>query len=138
MLDSPIHLIHRVAQIATDLFEGRKKGNLTARQAAVLAAVAADEGLNQTQPVEKTGVDRSTLADLVRRLVRKGLLQRHRTKADARAYAVKVTVAGRKALQAAGLLAKKVDTQLLSALPSRERTQFVAALRAIIEAEKAA
>jgi DNA-binding MarR family transcriptional regulator len=49
-----------------------------------------NEGLSQTGIVARTGIDRSTLADLVRRLQRKGLLQRRRTKDDARAYAVKM------------------------------------------------
>ncbi|MFZ1102753.1 MAG: helix-turn-helix domain-containing protein, partial [Hyphomicrobiaceae bacterium] len=41
--------------------------------------------------MNRTGIDRSTLADIVRRLTRKGLLQRCRTNEDARAYAVRLT-----------------------------------------------
>ena len=54
-------------------------------------------------------VDRSTLADIVRELVEKGLLQRQRTKQDARAYAVKLTREGQRVLRAAGPVAKKVE-----------------------------
>lgn len=64
---------------------------LTPRQLAVLISVAGHPGLNQTQLVKLTGTDRSTLADLVKRLQRKGLLQRRRTREDARAYSVKLT-----------------------------------------------
>ncbi len=53
----------------------------------MLARVAGNEGLSQTDIVNLTGIDRSTLADIVRRLVKKGLLQRRRTKQDARAAA---------------------------------------------------
>ena len=74
--------------------------DLTPRQYAVLLTVAQNEGLNQTQLVELTGIDRSTLADVVRRMLKKGLLQRRRTRDDARAYAVKLTDEGRKVLKA--------------------------------------
>ena len=62
-----------------------KDGDLTPRQLAVLVTVAQNEGLSQTGLVDRTGIDRSTLADIVRRMQRKGLLQRRRTKEDARA-----------------------------------------------------
>ena len=96
---SPIHLLHRAGQCAGDIFHAEMKdGDLTPRQLAVLLTVAHDEGLSQTGLVEYTGIDRSTLADIVRRLQTKGLLKRRRTKADARAYAVKLTDEGRRAL----------------------------------------
>jgi DNA-binding MarR family transcriptional regulator len=45
-----------------------KDGDLTPRQLAVLVTVANNEGLSQTGLVDRTGIDRSTLADIVRRL----------------------------------------------------------------------
>ena len=96
---SPIHLLHRAGQCAEDIFHAEiKEADLTPRQLAVLITVAGNEGGSQTAIVERTGVDRSTLADIVRRLQKKGLLQRRRTKEDARAYAVKLTDAGRRVL----------------------------------------
>ena len=63
---SATHLIHRAGQCATDIFpsEARASG-LTPRQFAVLMIVAEEEGLTQTDLVERTGIDRSTLADIV-------------------------------------------------------------------------
>ena len=76
---SPIHLLHRAGQCAGDLFAGKvPERDLTPRQFAVLLTVAQNEGLSQTGLVEKTGIDRSTLADIVRRMLKKGLLQRRR------------------------------------------------------------
>ena len=99
---SPLHLLHRAGQCAADLFQTELGGDdLTPRQYAVLLTVAMNEGLNQTQLVERTGIDRSTLADVVRRMLKKGMLQRRRTRDDARAYAVKLTDEGARILKTA-------------------------------------
>ena len=125
---SPIHLLHRAGQCASDVFQGEMgEGDLTPRQYAVLVAVSQNEGLSQTHLVEKTGVDRSTLADIVRRMLKKGLLQRRRTKDDARAYAVKLTEEGWRIL-------KTVDDKILAALPGQQRERFLQDLALIVEA----
>jgi DNA-binding MarR family transcriptional regulator len=128
-------LLHRAGQCASDIFQGEMgNGDLTPRQYAVLVAVSQNEGVSQTHLVEKTGVDRSTLADIVRRMLKKGLLQRRRTKEDARAYAVKLTDEGWKVLKAADPLAKKVDDKILAVLPGQQRERFLQDLNLIVKA----
>jgi DNA-binding MarR family transcriptional regulator len=130
---SPIHLLHRASQAVDVVFDMGMAGNgLTPRQFAILLAVAQNEGVSQTTLVERTGIDRSTLADVVKRLKAKGLLQRRRTKQDARAYAVKLTEEGRKVLRTAEPLAKRVDSRILDALPAKQRDEFINALGSII------
>jgi DNA-binding MarR family transcriptional regulator len=132
---SPIHLLHRASQAVEDAFSTEIKiQRLTPRQLAVLTTVAQNEGLSQTGIVDRTGIDRSTLADLVARLRRKGLLQRRRTKEDARAYAVTLTPEGRRTLDAVAPMAKRVDRRVLDALPRNRREEFIAALASIIGA----
>jgi DNA-binding MarR family transcriptional regulator len=132
---SPIHLLHRAGQCAGDVFQAEMaNGDLTPRQYAILLTVAQNEGLSQTHLVEKTGIDRSTLADIVRRLLKKGLLQRRRTKDDARAYAVKLTEEGVRVLKTAEPMAKKVDDRILAALPNQQRERFVQDLNTIVKA----
>jgi DNA-binding MarR family transcriptional regulator len=132
---SPIHLLHRAGQCAGDIFHSEMKiGGLTPRQLAVLMTVAQNEGLSQTGLVDRTGIDRSTLADIVRRMQRKGILQRRRTREDARAYAVKLTDEGRRVLRIAEPVGKKVDERILEALPARHRDQFVDDLLTIVDA----
>jgi DNA-binding MarR family transcriptional regulator len=63
-----------------------------------------------------------------------GLLQRRRTKDDARAYAVKLTDEGWRVLKAADPLAKRVDDRILAALPGQQRERFLQDLSAIVEA----
>ena len=68
LADSPSHLMHRALQLALDVYsEEVGPEGLTQRQFAVLVAVAAKAGLTQTDLVRATGIDRSTLADLVAR-----------------------------------------------------------------------
>jgi DNA-binding MarR family transcriptional regulator len=132
---SPIHLLHRASQAVEDVFSTEVKiERLTARQLAVLTTVAQNEGLSQTGIVDRTGIDRSTLADIVHRLLKKGLLQRRRTKEDARAYAVRLTDAGHQVLRAAEPQAKRIDRRVLDALPATRREEFITALASIIGA----
>ncbi|MFM9941993.1 MAG: MarR family winged helix-turn-helix transcriptional regulator [Hyphomicrobiaceae bacterium] len=132
---SPIHLLHRAGQCAGDIFAAEMGENdLTPRQYAVLVAVSLNEGLSQTDLVELTGVDRSTLADIVRRMLKKGLLQRRRTKEDARAYAVKLTEEGWRVLRGSEPVVKRVDDRLLAVLPGKQREQFLNDLATIIRA----
>jgi DNA-binding MarR family transcriptional regulator len=90
--------------------------------------------VSQTGLVEQTGVDRSTLADIVRRLVEKGLVQRKRTRSDARMYAVRLTAKGKAALAAMRPAAAKVDARILSVLRSHQRDDFIDALGEIVRA----
>ena len=132
---SPIHLLHRACQCAGDIFQREiDERELTPRQYAILLTVSQNEGLSQTHLVEKTGIDRSTLADVVRRMLKKGLLQRRRTREDARAYAIKLTEEGWRVLESADPLAKCVDEKVLAALPGPQRERFVQDLNAIVVA----
>lgn len=132
---SPIHLLHRAGQCAGDIFQAEMgTGDLTPRQYAVLVTVSQYEGLSQTNLVEKTGIDRSTLADIVRRMLKKGLLQRRRTKEDARAYAVKLTDEGWRTLKAAEPMARRVDEKVLAVLTGQQRDRFISDLNTIVEA----
>lgn len=131
---SPLHLLHRAGQCAADLFQNELSGNdLTPRQYAILLTVASNEGLSQTRLVELTGIDRSTLADVVRRMLKKGLLQRRRTREDARAYSVKLTDEGAKVLKAYDPRARKVDERILQSLPVQQRQRFLQDLNAIVQ-----
>ena len=109
--------VHRAEQAAALLFAKNSAAKMTVRQAIVLKAVLDNSGGSQTDLVRATGVDRSTLADIVRRLQRRGWLQRRRTKEDARAYAVQLTPEGHKALQSARQAATKTEKALAQQMP---------------------
>ena len=130
---SAMHLLHRAGQFATDAFmaEAHSSG-LTPRQFAVVTTIAEEEGLTQTELVERTGIDRSTLAEIVGRLLGRGLIHRKRAKEDARAYAIKLTAQGWKSLREAEPAATATDTRLLGALPPSKRQDFIDLLGLIV------
>jgi DNA-binding MarR family transcriptional regulator len=139
LLQSPIHLLHRAGQCAGFIFSGEVgSADLTPRQYTILAAVAREEGLSQTELVTRTGIDRSTLADVIRRLVQRGWLQRRRTSSDARAYAIRLTGAGRDVLTNAEPAAQRVDEKVLSVLSDEERDRFMQDLSTIVHTLAAA
>jgi DNA-binding MarR family transcriptional regulator len=98
--------------------------------------VADEEGLTQTDLVERTGIDRSTLADIVARLLGRGLIQRRRAKDDARAYAIKLSPQGGKTLREAQPGAAAVDQKLLANLPPAKRQEFLDTLSLIVSAPR--
>lgn len=76
---------------------------VTPSQATVLLAVSGLEEPSQSDLVKDTGIDRSTMADVVKRLVKKGLIERKRNKEDARAYVLKLTHKGKEIAIRAGV-----------------------------------
>jgi len=97
----------------------------------VLAAAGAADGVSQSDLVRATGIDRSTLADLVARMIAKGLLERERSATDARANTVRLSEAGKLALTEGGKPAAKSDARLLDLLPAKKRESFLKTLAAL-------
>jgi len=135
---SVTHLLHRVLQLALDYHaEASGAAGLTQRQFTVLAAAGASDGVSQSDLVRATGIDRSTLADLVARMISKGLLERERSSTDARANTVRLSEGGRIALVEAGKPAARSDARLLDLLPPKKRETFLKTLSTLAAAADA-
>jgi DNA-binding MarR family transcriptional regulator len=133
---SPSHLLHRASQCAGDFFGAEMEQSnfdVTPRQLAVLIAIEANPNGSQTVLVEATGIDRSTLADIMRRIVKKGWAQRRRTKLDARAYAVNLTSSGRQVLQRGNPALSAIDTKVMEPLSASDRKAFLKSLMTIVD-----
>src|SRR6201996_3293327 len=118
---SPSHLLHRALQRALDIY---------VEEFAVLAAADEREGATQADLVRITGIDRSTLADMARRMIGKGLLERERSNVDARANAVRLTEEGRLALADARPKMAAADAKLLKLISGGgRRATFLSLLR---------
>jgi len=127
------HLLHRSGQVAAEVFAEEMVGtSLTPRQYAVLLTVGHRPDLSQTDLALTTGVDQSTLADIVGRLERKHLLVRERTKVDQRAYSVRLTEAGARMLAECKPNADAAETRILDSIPEPLREPFLSALRALV------
>jgi len=130
---SAAHLLHKAGQFATEVFAEKVGSNgLTPRQFAVLSVVERHQGLSQTDLVVVTGIDRSTLADIVRRMLKKGLLSRRRTQQDQRAYAIRLSPEGQAVLDDLAPRAAEADEFILAAIPIELREAFMLALKAIV------
>lgn len=133
-LYSAMHLLHRAGQWADVLYAAESGGSdLTPRQFAVLKAIADADEPSQSDLVSMTGIDRSTMAEIVSRLVDKGLVLRERTRRDARMYAVRLSPAGEEVLNATLPAVRSTDDKILSVLPSGLRESFLSALTSIVE-----
>ena len=130
---SALHLLHRAGQIADELFTVNiGASDLTPRQFEVLRAISLTDEPSQTQLVESTGIDRSTLADIVRRLVDRGLVLRKRTRHDARMYALRLSDKGIAVMRDASPAVTQTDEKLLGALPPRDREAFLKGLERMV------
>ena len=130
-----LNILHRASQCADELFH-IEAGDLdtTPRQFAVLERIVEQEGLSQTDLVERTGIDRSTMGELIQRLLKKRLVVRRRAAGDARTYELAVTIEGRVAVEQAKHVAHRVTRKLLSALPPNKAREFLPSLELIVVA----
>ena len=116
------HLLRRSQQRAVDLFVDEVgEAGPTPRQFAVLLSVHQNPGINQTDLVRMTGIDRSTLTEILRRLGRRGLIRRERQKEDRRTNALHLTKAGRAAMESSVAAVERAQQRILEPIPAAER-----------------
>ena len=126
------HLLHRAQQLAAErhatVFGAR---GLTQRQYAVLRVLAERSHASQAEIVRESGIDRSTLAEMMGRMSKRGLVERTRSRIDSRANDVRLTDAGRKLFNEAAPKIAAIDEELLSTLGPRKQEALVLALMKI-------
>ncbi|HEY7608387.1 MAG TPA: MarR family winged helix-turn-helix transcriptional regulator [Alphaproteobacteria bacterium] len=131
---TPGHLLRRAQQRAVDLFvQAVGENGLRPPQFAVLVTVYQNPGLNQTHLVDKTGIDRSTVADMIDRMVARGYIERKRDAADQRVNTLWATGAGIAALDACVDAAMAVQDEILAPVPPEKRAAVLEALVLLAE-----
>ena len=131
---SPLHLLHRASQRVDELFyAATHELDITPRQFLVLANIEKRGGLSQATLVERTGIDRSTMADVIRRLLVKGCVQRRRKRKDARTYSVTLTAKGRAIMEQVKPIANEVNGSLLKCLSQHDARQLLRSLEHIVQ-----
>ena len=134
LLEVPGHLMRRCQQRAVELY-GQEVGDdgPTPRQFAVLVTAWQNPGINQTGIVNITGIDRSTIGELLGRLVRRGWLRRRRTATDARSNALYVTVAGGEIVKQVLPRVNAAQEKIMAPVPPDRRNEFLSYLRRIAD-----
>lgn len=127
------HMLHRIGQIANDyhLKEFGRNG-LSARQFAVLSALATKPDCSQTDLVSTTNIDRSTMAEIIKRLLDKKLIERVRSSSDARANILRLSEAGQAEYMAALPKVMAIDKALLSRMNEKNQARAFDILSALL------
>jgi MarR family transcriptional regulator, lower aerobic nicotinate degradation pathway regulator len=130
----PGFLIRRLHQIHLALFaDACGEFGVTPVQYSILTVASAKPGLDQAAMANEVGVDRATMADVLARLERRGLVRRSRAARDARLKLVHVTVTGRRLLTRMDQHARNAHERTIAPLPPAERAAFIDALVRLVE-----
>lgn len=127
------HLIRRCQQRAVDLFVDEVSNDLggegpTTRQFAVLLAAHQEPGINQTDLVRKSGIDRSTLTEILRRLIDRSLIRREKSPTDGRTNALYITQQGEALLHRALPAVIRAQQRIMEPIASEKLEDVMAAL----------
>lgn len=121
----PGHLLRRMQQVHTLLWNSMVSEEITSPQFAVLNGLAENPDSDQRSIGTASSLDRSTTADVVRRLVHRGLVTRVRDGSDARRNVLRLTAAGETMHGKLVARTARMNEVLLAPLGTQERDTFL-------------
>jgi DNA-binding MarR family transcriptional regulator len=95
---------------------------------------AGAEGLIQSQLTGRMSSDPNTIASLVERMKKAGLIDREQDGKDRRAYRIRINADGRKKFQEARKLAVSLQECVMEVIPNEQRETFLKQLNAVADA----
>ncbi len=122
------HLIRRLHQISTSVFQNRMKETaieLTPVQFAALDALSRAAPVDQATLAGMIAYDRATIGTVVDRLETRGLVSRRPSQSDRRAREVELTGKGHRLLSDAWPVVAGLQQDILAGLTLEERRQFL-------------
>ncbi|MBG6238453.1 DNA-binding MarR family transcriptional regulator [Mycetocola sp. CAN_C7] len=125
-------LLRRAQQAHLALWNEVVSAEVTSVQFGALDLIAAEPGSSQAQLGRELDLDRSTIADVVARLERRGLVERARADSDRRRNALSITESGRACLATLAPRVEQMDATLTHRLSAPERTELRHALRSLL------
>ncbi|CAB3723790.1 MarR family winged helix-turn-helix transcriptional regulator [Paraburkholderia rhynchosiae] len=125
-------LVRRAQQRHVAVWLSEVSAEITSVQYAALEILRATPGVNQRQLGDELDVDRSTIADLVARMVRNGLIERSDDPIDKRSYVLFLTAAGKKQLASLRPRVEEVERILTARLTQQETLQLRRLLLALL------
>ena len=133
--DRPGHLIRRLHQIHVAMFLNKCSDfNLTPVQFGILTVLADQSNYDQVKIATRIGVDRNTAADVIRRLEKRGLIERPDHPADKRTKLAKITDDGKDLVEKVYPAMIDVQVDLVKPLTNEEYLQYMNLTRKLIEA----
>ncbi|MFC9424253.1 MarR family winged helix-turn-helix transcriptional regulator [Streptomyces sp. NPDC056987] len=130
----PGHLARRLQQAHYLLWTTMVSEEITSPQFAVLNALVAEPGLDQRTAGERVGLDRSTTAEVVTRLSRRGLVDKVRDPQDGRRFMLRPTDDGARTHRKLALRAARMNQVFLGPLTAAEQAVFLDLLQRVSEA----
>jgi DNA-binding MarR family transcriptional regulator len=111
---------------------------LTPDRFTALRTLLEHEGISQRQLTTLMSSDPNTVASLLERMEKAGLIERKTQEQDRRANRVRVTPSGKAKYEKARAIAVALQKEILGVLPADEREKFLANLHKIADACHAA
>ncbi|GJH05239.1 MarR family winged helix-turn-helix transcriptional regulator [Paraburkholderia terrae] len=125
-------LVRRAQQRHVAVWLSEVSAEITSVQYAALEILHKTPGVNQRQLGNELDVDRSTIADLVARMVRNGLIERSDDPVDKRSYVLFLTADGKKQLASLRPRVEEVERILTARLTQRESLELRRLLLALL------
>lgn len=107
-------------------------GKLSLPETRVLHAIHTQEGITAGEIVPMLHIDKSYLSKILIKFEKQKFLTKKVSAADARAYELRLTAAGRKLFEGYDRLSDEFVRQILAQLPEEEREEMVECMRRIM------
>jgi MarR family transcriptional regulator, temperature-dependent positive regulator of motility len=130
----PGHLARRLQQAHHLLWNAMVSEEITSPQFAVLNTLVAEPGLDQRTVGERVGLDRSTIAEVINRLGRRGLVDKVRDPQDGRRSLLRLTDEGDRVHRRLTVRTARMNQVFLAPLSAEEREQFFDLIRRVSDA----
>lgn len=127
------YLIRRAQQAHVATWQRIVSDEVTSVQFGVLMTLAEHPGSSQRRICDALDLDRSTIADIVQRLQRRGLIERERDDADRRRNTLRLTVAGEAEYGSLLSRVQTLDAALTRGLTEDESEQLRLLLARMLE-----
>ncbi len=129
----PGFLIRRLHQLHVAIFiEECRAFDVTPVQYAVLSVLYRDRPLDQVSVAAEVGIDRNNAADVIRRLERRGFVERVPSPTDRRAKVSRITDEGRRFVEEAHGAMERAQQRLTSSLSPEDAATLSTLLRRVM------
>ena len=128
----PSQLARRLQQVTFQLWTTTVSTETTPPQFVVLNSLLADPDIDQRTLGEHASLDRSTVADVVARLVQRGLVRRVRDPLDGRRNVLRLTPRGEQVHLEIATRAERMNETVVSPLSADEQATLISLLSRIV------